>query len=409
MRLRDTFAISLASLLRNKRRAVLTMLGIVIGVASVILMLSVGQAAQRFILSQVASFGSDMIFIRNGSGVQAPGPPQLMKQSLTYDDYVRLKEQSWVKSVTPEVISPTLVESPTASLHESVTGVAESAIVIFDAALQSGTYLTSDQVDSRARVVVLGHDLAADLFGEEDPVGKSVKILKKNYRVVGVLEPAGTKFFTNLDRVLYIPVTTLMQELNMQYVQFIALKAGDTPTAQAQENIRIILRVTHKLDNPTGDLAKDDFAVTTQEDTAKRAGTIGTILSVLLSSIAGISLVVGGVGIMNIMYVTVTERTREIGLRKAVGARSRDVMRQFLSEAIFLTVIAGAIGVAIGVSLSWLGLKVLSSYQSGWSFAVPWNAVALGFSVSALIGIVFGYFPARRAANLSPIEALRYE
>ena len=301
------------------------------------------------------------------------------------------------------------VESPTASLHESVTGVSESAAAIFDVALQSGVYLTSDQVDADARVVVLGHDLAGDLFGQEDPVGKSVKILKKNYRVIGVLEPAGTKFFTNLDRVLYVPVTTLMQDLNLRYVQFIALKAGTTAPAQAQENIRIVLRETHKLDNPQGDLAKDDFSVTTQADTAQRAGTIGTILSVLLSSIAGISLVVGGVGIMNIMYVTVTERTREIGLRKAIGARPRDILRQFLAEAIFLTVMAGALGVFSGVSLAWLGLKVLSSYQSGWSFAMPWDAVVLGFSVSVLIGIVFGYFPARRAANLSPIEALRYE
>jgi len=410
MRLHDTITISFASLVRNKRRAVLTMLGIVIGVGSVILMLSVGQAAERFILSQVASFGSDIVFIRNGSGDTKSGPPSpLVKQSLTRADFERIRQLAWVRAAAAEVMSLQLVESPTASMHEQITGASEAAITIFNAELADGAFIMSDEVDTKARVAVLGHDIAKDLFGEENPVGKTIKIQKKTYRVVGTLKPAGTRLFTNLDRAVYVPYTALMEQLNMEHVLFIAVKVGDVPPAQAKERFQIILRETHKLDNPEGDLSKDDFFVASQEDVAQRAGMIGTILSVLLSAIASISLIVGGVGIMNIMYVTVTERTREIGLRKAIGARPRDILRQFLYEAIFLTIIAGLVGIFFGLLLSWIGLRVLAGYQQGWSFAVPWGAVAYGFGVSALIGIVFGYFPARRAAHLNPIEALRYE
>ena len=403
---------SVDSLWRNKRRALLTMLGIVIGVGSVIVMLAIGQAAERFILSQVASFGSDLLFIRNGpgDGKQASGPPTTaVKQTLTEHDYEALQRQSWIRAVGANVYSQLLVESPTKSLRVQIAGSAESEVVIYNVEIESGEFIGAEDVTGKARIAVLGHDLAHDFFGEEDPLGKTVKIGKKSYRVIGVLKPAGTRFFTNLDRQIYVPFSSLMEQLNIERLQFISVKIGDVSASEAQERIRGILRDKHRLDNPEADLAKDDFFVATQEDTARRAGTIGTILQVLLSSVAAISLLVGGVGIMNIMYVTVTERTREIGLRKAIGAQSQDVLRQFLAEAIFLTVVAGVIGILSGVTLSFVGLQVLAVYQDGWSFAMPWNGIGLGFGVSVLIGIVFGYFPARRAAQLHPIEALRYE
>jgi len=412
MRLGDTLQLSFDSLRRNQGRAVLTMLGIIIGVASVILMMAIGNGAERFILSQVASFGSDMVFVRNGSGdgKQGAGPPTTaVKQVLTLKDYDRLKHQSWVRTADAEVMSQLLIESPSNSYHEQVSGSSEAGLAIFNAELASGSFFTVDDVDSRAKVAVLGHDLAADLFGQEDPLGKIIKIGKKSYHVIGTLKPAGTRFFTNLDRGLYVPVTALMEQLNVDRLQFMAIKIGDTPPAQAKEQIRVLLRETHKLDNPTGDLSKDDFFVATQEDAAQRAGTIGTILEVLLSSIAAISLVVGGVGIMNIMYVAVTERTREIGLRKAIGAQRRDVLAQFLAEAVVLTILAGLGGVVLGVIFAWGALTALGNYQSGWTFVMPWNAMAMGFGVSAAIGIAFGYLPARSAAQLNPIEALRYE
>lgn len=412
MTIRDTLSISVKSLARNKKRSALTMLGIIIGIASVILMLSVGQAAERYILSQVASFGSDLIFVRNGpgDGRQGSGPPtQAVKQTITIDDFDKLKQQSWIRSVGADVYSDLLVEYEGQNFHVRVAGTAETEPIMFNTEIQDGSFYTEDDISSANAVTVIGSGLASDLFGAENPIGKRVKIQKKSYRVIGVMKPAGTKFFTDLDRQVYVPITTLMQQLNIDRLQFMTVKIGNTPPADAKERIRLLLRDTHKLDNPIGDLSKDDFFVATQEDIMQKAGIIGSILQILLTSIAAISLVVGGVGIMNIMYVTVTERTREIGLRKAIGANARDILAQFLSEAVVLSMLAGIAGIVAGLGMSWLGLLALSRYQSGWSFAAPLNAVALGFGVSVAIGIVFGYFPALRAAKLHPIEALRYE
>lgn len=412
MLLRDVLKISLASLTRNKSRAALTMLGIIIGIASVILMMSVGKAAEGFIMSQVASFGSDMLIIRSGSGdgKQSSGPPtSVVKQTLTVKDYKRLKQQGWVRLASANLFNNLNVEYLSESIRSQIAGAAETGLAMYNAEVDRGNFFSLEDVDARANVVVLGMDLAKDLFGEEDPLGKTIKISKRSYKVIGVLKPAGTRFFTNLDRQAYIPYTTMMEEFNMERIQFINVKTGSVATNEAKERIRVILRELHRIDNPTGDLSKDDFFIGSQEDTAERAGAIGTILAVLLSSIAAISLIVGGVGIMNIMYVTVTERTREIGLRKAIGALYRDILRQFLYEALLLSVFAGILGVASGVGISWLGLKALASYQQGWAFSMPWSGIGMGFGVSVAIGIIFGYFPARKAAKLNPIEALRYE
>ncbi|MFA5185545.1 MAG: ABC transporter permease [Patescibacteria group bacterium] len=412
MHFRDTIRLSYKSISINKGRAALTMLGIIIGVASVILMISVGGGAQRYILSQVASFGSDLIFIRNGpgDGKQSSGPPTTaVKQVLTLENYDKIKQQSWVMAVGAYVYSSLVVEYSGANYTTQVAGCTESDMSIFNTELEGGSFLSSDMVDSATHDAVLGHDIAHDLFGNEDPVGKRIKIKKDSYRVIGVVKPAGTRFFTNLDRQVYVPVSTLMRQLNIERLQFVTVKIGKTNPNDAKERLRILIREQNKLDNPTGDLAKDDFFIASQEDTMERAGVIGTVLQVLLSSIAAISLVVGGVGIMNIMYVSVTERTREIGLRKAIGAKRSDILKQFLYEAIMISVFAGILGALAGLVVSWLGLYALSKYQSGWSFTMPWNGMALGFGVSAAIGIIFGYFPARTAAKLSPIEALRYE
>lgn len=413
MRIRDTIGLAIGSLTRNKSRAALTMLGIIIGVSSVILMLSIGQAAERYILSQVASFGSDMIFVRNGpgDGTQGSGPPTTaVKQSLTLKDYKKLKQQSWVRSANAFVMQDMYVEYGGFNKRRSISGATESGLVMYDAEIDRGNFFTLEDVDGRARVAVLGTTVADELFGQEDPIGKQVKIGKRPYHVIGVIKPAGTRFFTNLDKQVYVPVTTLMQDVNAERVQFISVRIGNTPSNEAKERIRVLLRDTHNLDNPQGDLAKDDFFVAGQDDAQRNAGAIGSILSVLLGSIAAISLIVGGVGIMNIMFVSVTERTREIGLRKAVGAKPRDVLGQFLAEAIFLCIIGGLIGVVIGVSFSWLGIKALQAYVSeGWTFAMPYNGIYMGLGVSTAIGVIFGYYPARKAAMLNPIEALQYE
>lgn len=413
MRIKDTITMAWASLVRNKGRAVLTMLGIVIGVASVILMLSVGQAAERYILSQVASFGSDMIFIRNGpgDGSQGSGPPTTaVKQTLTMKDFRKLKQQSWIRLVDADVMSSMLVEYGGLSRTRGISGSSENGLSIYDAEIEHGNFFTAEDVDARARSAVIGSGIADEFFGREDPIGKQIKIDKRPYHVIGVLKPAGTRFFTNLDKQIYVPVTSLMQDLNAEHVQFIAVRIGNTPPAEAKERIRILLREQHNLDNPTGDLTKDDFFVAGQEDAQQSAGAIGNILQILLVSIAAISLIVGGVGIMNIMFVSVTERTREIGLRKAVGAKQRDILGQFLAEAILLCLCGGLIGVASGVGFSWLGIRALQAFQSAsWTFVMPVNGILLGLGVSTAIGIVFGYYPAKKAAELNPIEALQYE
>ena len=389
------------------------MLGIVIGVSSVILMLSAGQAAQRYILSQISSYGADMIFIRNGAGDggQGSGPPTTaVKQTLTMADYKKIKTQVWAKDVTAEMLSSQLMEYGGLSKNRGIIGTTENGMSMFGSEVSQGNFLTAEDVDAHARVALLGSGIASEFFGQEDPVGKTIKINKQPYHVVGVMKPAGTRFFTNLDKEIYVPVTTLMQDLNIDRIQFISVRIGNANQNTIKEQIRLVLRDAHNLDNPSGILSKDDFFVAGQEDTAQRAGVIGNILQVLLGSIAAISLIVGGVGIMNIMFVTVTERTREIGLRKAVGAKQSDILNQFLAESIFICVLGGVIGVILGISISWLGIKALQIFQSpNWSFEIPYNGVYLGLGVSTAIGLFFGYIPAKRAAELNPIEALQYE
>jgi putative ABC transport system permease protein len=414
MKLQDLFQISWQNLIRNRRRAALTMLGIVIGVMSVILMLSVGQAAENYILSQVSSFGADLLIVRSGrgdGGGNSAGPPNMtQKQSVDLDDYERLRKENWIQAISASYFSDLLVEYQGASITPRVSGVTQDELVVYNTSIKEGNFISESDVDSSARVVVLGIDAAEDLFGLEDPIGKRIKVKKQSYRVIGILDRAGTRFFTNLDKGIYVPVTTLMRDLNQDYVFSLSLKIGNMPSDEAKERIRIILRDTHNLDNPEGDLAEDDFFIAAQEDTAAAAGVIGDVLQVLLASIAAISLIVGGVGIMNIMFVTVTERTREIGLRKAVGAKYNDILSQFLIEAVVLCMVGGLIGVIAGIGISWSGIQILRAVESeNWIFQIPWDGVFLGLGVSTAIGIIFGYIPARRAAKYNAIKALQYE
>jgi ABC-type antimicrobial peptide transport system permease subunit len=410
MKLRDLVTISMKSLVRNKARAVLTMLGIVIGIGSVILMLSVGKAAENFLLANVASFGPDVVIISNGSGdMSGGGPSPLQKQTLTYKDYRELKRQPWVESALGTIVSTAVASYGPENMNVSVWGSTPGEIEIYPATVADGRFLLDDDVDGRTKVAVIGHNVARQLFGDDSAVGKLMKIRRVNYRVVGVMEKAGTRFFTKLDDLVYIPLTSAMDLYNKDRMNFMSLKPRDMSPDDAKEEVRFLFRETHKLDNPNAELSKDDFRVGTQEDAQKNAGTIGQVLSILLGSIAAISLIVGGIGIMNIMYVTVTERTSEIGLRKALGAKSGDVLGQFLAEAIAVTTVGGVVGIMFGIFMSWLTIQILNSFQPGWTFMLSVDSIILAFSVSAIIGIVFGFSPARRASKLSPIEALRYE
>ncbi len=413
MNIVDVFEIASKSLLRTRGRAVLTMLGIVIGISSVIIMLSIGRSAESFLLSQIASFGSDLVIVTNGRGDVSRGDPAsqvLEKQTLTLKDYRELKDASWVRAANPNIINPDTVTFGSESILTSVYGSAPGEIEVFTSEVARGAFISDAHVDSRARVTVLGDGIAKKLFGETDPIGKSVKIGKRSYRVIGVMEPGGTRFFTPLDEIIYIPVTAASDLYNRDKMNFIMFKPVDgLSVAEAQDRVRLLFRDTHKLDNPEADLSKDDFRVLSQEDAVRNAGIISTILQILLASIASISLLVGGIGIMNIMYVTVTERTAEIGLRKSLGAQPQDILNQFLIEAVLLTGAGGLLGVFIGILFTYLGILAISTYMAGWTFVLPLDGVLLAVGVSGIIGITFGYFPARKAAKLDPIEALRYE
>ncbi len=410
MDIRDLFRTAFESLARAKSRSALTMLGIVIGIASVILTLAVGRSAEGLILNQVADLGSNLMFIEPANGTGSSGPPSpFIEQTLTLDDARALAKSPFISSVSTAVNTSTTVSRDEQSAFTNVQGVDENYLNVFPADLLYGRWFDKTDVDSYAAVAVLGKDIAIDLFGDQDPTGMTFKVKRKSFRVVGVLDEQGTRFFQNLDKQVAMPVTTMQRDvLGVDYVNFISMIAsGDIDNAK--EEARFIMRDQHGIENPEGDVLKDDFAVSSQADAAASASAIGAVLSVLLSSIAGISLVVGGIGIMNIMLVSVTERTKEIGLRKAVGAGEQDVLRQFLLEAVLLTMAGGIIGVAVGVLTSYGSAAVISNFVDGWEANVPVEAVLLGVAVSTVVGLAFGYYPARRAARLDPIEALRYE
>lgn len=395
------------SLLRTRGRSVLTMLGIVIGIAAVILALSIGESAKLFILSQISSFGSDQLMVDNGPRADKTGEVSIfVKETLAMKDYKRLKKESWVKAVVGQVFQTDLLQAGGQARNVTVIGTMPDDIIMNGYQVREGIFFTDDEVASRSRTAVLGYTLAEKYFGLGNAVGKNIKLGTQSYKVVGVLDKLGTKFFQNLDEMVYLPVTTVLDKYNKEHFTYMTIQSS-VPLSEAQPLAEIILRESHNLNNPEGDYAKDDFHIVSQEEAIKIVSQITGVLEVLLAAIAAISLLVGGIGIMNIMFVSVTERIKEIGLRLAVGARQEDILNQFLAEAIILTVGGGAIGIAFGTFLAWLAIQIISSYQSGWQFTISLNGVLLGFIVSTLVGLIFGYVPARRAAKLHPIDAMR--
>ncbi|MFA5185546.1 MAG: ABC transporter permease [Patescibacteria group bacterium] len=406
----DLVKSSWQSLLRTRGRSVLTMLGIVIGIAAVILSLSIGQSAQMFILSQISVFGPDKLIIHPGSKIQneLSNASPFVDETLTLSDYKRLKREDWVNQISAEVMQTDMVKAGDVNKSVSVLGVMPDELSIGGYSMKSGSFFTDSDIDSHARIAVLGSSLAEEMFGQDNAVGRSFKLGTLGYKVVGVLKPAGTQFFQNLDDVVYLPSTAVLDAYHKRNFQYFIIKTN-LPLADATSRIEIVMREAHSIDNPTGDYSKDDFFVMTQADAIKTVSQITSVLQILLSAIAAISLLVGGIGIMNIMFVSVTERISEIGLRKSIGARSQDILRQFLTEAVLLTMGGGIIGFLFGSFVAWLAIQIINQYQPGWVFIISYFGAGLGFVVSTLIGLVFGYLPARRAAKLQPIEAMRHE
>lgn len=406
----ETAFIGLAA---NKLRSLLTILGIVIGITAIILVMSVGRGAEALILNQVKSLGAETIIIEPGREPKGPSDfVEIFTDSLRPRDIEALKQPANVPGL--QDAEPVVFLTATASFGNEtkrarVRGGTTLVARILGLKLTDGFFYTEDDIKQRASVAVIGAKVASDLFGENASVaGEKFKIKNRLFRVIGVLASRGQGSFFDTDEAVFIPYTTAQQYLSgTSFYNSILVRAKSVgAVSEVAGDIKLTLRETHNITDPD----KDDFHVTTQEDIASRIGSISTILSVLLVSIAAISLVVGGIGIMNIMLVSVTERTREIGLRKAVGATNRDILTQFLLEAVLLTVIGGAVGIILGALFSLLASVILTRVANlAWTFVFPVSAAMLGLSVAAVIGLGFGLYPARRAAKKDPIEALRYE
>lgn len=392
----------------NKMRTVLAILGIVIGIGSVIALLSLGQASQASIANQIESLGSNLLTISPGStqtgnirGASGGGT------TLTYDDAKAIQTSSKVTTVakvSPEVSKRSQIITGKNNTNTSVYGVTPIYSEIKKIEMASGLFITDRDLESLGKVAVLGPQVVEDLFGDStaNVVGQSVRIDKQTFKIIGVTKEKGGSGMTNQDDMVYVPLTTAMKVLYGQnYLSSISVEAkSEDVMVAAQDEVGYLLLERHKLSDP----AKADFRIMNQSDILSTASSITGTLTSLLSGIAAISLLVGGIGIMNIMLVTVTERTREVGLRKALGAKKKAIIYQFLTEAILLTVIGGFLGMVLGIIISYVLSKIMSL-----PFTISVSSIALAISVSGVIGVVFGWYPAKKASDLQPIEALRYE
>jgi putative ABC transport system permease protein len=408
MTINDTLQETYTALSANRVRSGLTILGIVIGISSVIAMVSIGTGASASISSSIQSLGSNLLLISPGAqrtqgfGVSAGRGGA---KTLTQADADAIAVQvSDVAAVASEVSGRYQITAKGTNTNTSVNGVTSSYAQIRNVNVADGSFISDDQNDSAAKVAVLGPTTRDDLFGEgtDGVVGQTIRIRGSEFKVIGITAAKGGSGFNNADDVIYIPTKTAQRYLSGdQYVSTIDVQAGSADAmTQVQADITALLLDRHHI----ADATQADFSVLNQADILASASSITATLTYLLAAIGGISLLVGGIGIMNMMLTTVTERTREIGLRKAIGARKSDISKQFLVEAMALTLIGGAIGIALGWLISF-GVNLTGVVST----SVSITSIILAFGVSALIGIVFGYYPARRAAALNPIEALRYE
>jgi putative ABC transport system permease protein len=410
VKLSDTFSEAFVAISANKVRSGLTVLGIVIGIASVIALVAVGQGSQNSITASIESIGSNLLVVTpgftRGAGFVSGGRGSA--RTLKPADAEAISTLSNVAAVAPEIDGRYQVIAPGGNTNTQVIATVPAYAGVRNATTANGSFLTDADVQNASRVAVLGSQVAIDLFGDpaqggQDPVGQSIRIKGLDFTVAGVNQSQGGVGFNNPDNNIYVPLSTGQRFLAGQttYYSSINVEASTQQAmTQLQTDITSLLLEQHKITDPTA----ADFSVINQTSLAQTASSTTRTLTLLLAAIAGISLVVGGIGIMNMMLTTVTERTREIGLRKAIGAKRRDISLQFLVEAVTLTFLSGAIGILLG----WLVSKILTRFVNLPS-QVSLQAILLAFGVSALIGIVFGYYPARRAAGLNPIEALRYE
>ncbi len=410
MKITDILQETYTALSANKVRSGLTILGIVIGISSVIAMVSIGAGASNSISSSIKSLGSNLLMItpgaQRGQGFGVSAGRGTAKTLTDGDATAILSQVADVASMTEEVSGRYQVAAKGTNTNTTVDGVTGTYPAIRNVQIDQGEFITDTQNDSISKVAVIGPTVVTDLFGStaipSDAIGQTIRIKGMEFKVIGVAVAKGGSGFNNQDDMIYIPVKSAERYLSgNQYLTSIDIQADSTSAmTQIQADITALLLARHNISDPTA----TDFSILNQNDIISSASSITNTLTALLAAVAGISLIVGGIGIMNMMLTTVTERTREIGLRKAIGAKKSDISKQFLIEAIVLTLIGGMMGIALGWGIAYTinTLGILSTSVSLYS-------IMLAFGVSAIIGVVFGYYPARRAASLNPIEALRYE
>ncbi|CAG0945184.1 Macrolide export ATP-binding/permease protein MacB [Anaerolineae bacterium] len=411
MKIWESMRIALRSISANKLRAGLTMLGIIIGVMSVIAMLSIGRGTQASITDQITSIGTNLLYVRPGS-TQSSGvrTAEGSATTLTKEDATALEDLPYIVGVAPQVESFGQLAYLGNNTNARVLGVTPEYLDAMNTKLASGEFVSSANVTANSAVVVLGSETATTLFDTADPVGQTIRINGQNFRVVGVMETKGGTGFMNADTQVYVPLTTAMTRLARtgqfrggNTVSVINVKITDmTMQDIVVQEISEVLRERHHIQ------LTDDFNITSQQDVLDAANQVTGTLTLFLGGVAAISLIVGGIGIMNIMLVSVTERTREIGIRKAVGARRSDILTQFLTEAMILSLAGGLIGVMLGALIARL-ISGMSIGTSTLNTVVDLDSILLAVLFSAGVGLFFGSYPANRAAGLHPIDALRYE
>jgi putative ABC transport system permease protein len=404
MLIADTLQTALKGLKGNRVRSLLTTLGIIIGVGSVVLMVSVGTSFKGYILDQISSFGGNTIEIYP-TGFEKFGQTV---DSVTFSDYEAVEKLSTVTSIAPVIFIEDKVVYGTEEISPMIFGTNANVFPNYGFEIERGRLLNDRDVQGAKPVIVLAHEAAKDLFGSRDPLGNRVTIGSRQFTVIGVLATVGSALLSNLDDTVFVPLTVARAVTGQKYLDYISMQAvSDDDLARA--DVLSLMRQRHQINNPDDDPDKDDFRVRSTEQAAAVISQVTLGITIFLGIVAGISLLVGGIGIMNIMLVAVSERTKEIGLRKAVGATKRDILLQFLIEAIFLTLLGGVIGIVGSSMIGFLLASIADRYLGEFAFAFSIPAVLAAFAMAVGTGVIFGLYPARKAAGLHPIEAMRWE
>ncbi|MDI6733940.1 MAG: ABC transporter permease [Patescibacteria group bacterium] len=412
MTLKHTFKTAITGLKTHRLRSSLTILGIVIGIAAIITVMALGEGAQNLILSQIQNIGPKLIAVVPGR--QPKGPTDifsLFADSLKQRDLELISRKSNVPhadKIMPVVFGNESLAFTNETYRATIFGVTEHFAKIYDLYPAEGRIFGEDEIKSYANVVIIGFKVKDELFGNDEALDQKIKIKGRNFKVIGILPKKGQFSFLNFDETAIIPYLTAQQYIfGIKYFHRIAVEADtEANVAETVEDIKTTLRNSHNITDPE----KDDFFIETQVEAMETVSSVTDILTMFLAAVAAISLLVGGVGIMNIMLVSVTERTREIGLRKAIGATEKNILLQFLLEAMILTVTGGVIGIILGTSFSFLVSFILSKVLAlNWAFVFPIEGAFFGLVVAAGVGLIFGLYPARQASRKNPIDALRYE